>query len=82
MFGTLSWFIAVAAEQELFPPSSDVERIGENARKVLFDPRAHQLQVINPPGVALRQNLKNTWAFPIRKYKPNSDYLLFRLFCE
>lgn len=38
--------------QELLPPrTSEVERIGENIRKLLFDLRVHQLQVINPPAV-------------------------------
>lgn len=38
--------------QELLPPrTSEVERIGENVRKLLFDLRVHQLQVINPPAV-------------------------------
>lgn len=60
------------------PPISEVKRTGENVRKLLFDLHAHQLQVINPPALELRQDLKSMWTSPIRKYKPNSDYLLFR----
>ena len=60
------------------PPISEGERIGANVRKLLFDLCAHQLQVINPPAVGAKTGSQKHMDFPIRKYKPNSDYLLFR----
>ena len=58
------------------PPISEGERIGANVRKLLFDLCAHQLQVINPPAVGAKTGSQKHMDFPIRKYKPNSDYLL------
>lgn len=43
--------------EDLLPPLSpisEVERIGENVRKLLFDLHAHQFQIINPPAVGAK----------------------------